>query len=102
MEKSRLKLHAMLCDVLESRNAYFQPPSSVEMSYPAIVYSREDINNTFADDIVYMQGYYYRLVVIEKSPLGTIAEKVSKLPSCRFVQNYTADNLNHDVFIIKV
>lgn len=100
MEENRLKLHEILCELLGSREVHFQPPTSVEMSYPAIVYAREDVKNTFADNVVYGQDYYYRITVIDKSPIGRITEKISKLPGCRFVRNYQADNLNHDVFTL--
>ena len=29
----RLKLHEELCDILGSRNVYFQPPETVKMKY---------------------------------------------------------------------
>jgi len=37
MPDRRLKLHEILCGILNTRNAYFQPPESVKMNYPAIV-----------------------------------------------------------------
>lgn len=100
LEKGRLELHEILCDCLGSREAHFQPPTNVKMNYPAIVYSRDNIGNTFADNKVYMQSHQYKVVVIDKRPNSEIVERVSLLPQCRFVQNYKADNLNHDVFII--
>ena len=45
---NRLDLQALLEDLLGSRNVYYQPPESVKMNYPAIVYALEDIENTFA------------------------------------------------------
>ena len=57
---NRLELHEILCEVLGSRNTYFQPPESIKMNYPAIVYSRNNIDNTFADNDVYMQSYSYK------------------------------------------
>jgi hypothetical protein len=50
---SRLALHEIRCEILDSRNVYFQPPASVKMKYPAIVYGLEDIQNRFANDGVY-------------------------------------------------
>lgn len=97
---SRLKLHEELCELLESRNVYFQPPSSVSMNYPAIVYSRNGIDNVHADDEVYDQHYSYEIIVIDEDPDSEIVVKVSKLPMCRFDRHYAADNLNHDVFTI--
>ena len=97
---NRLELHEILCEVLGSRNAYFQPPESVKMNYPAIVYSRNNIDNTFADNDVYMQSYSYKVIVIDKDPDSEIVKKVSKLPRCTFDHHYTFDNLNHDVFTL--
>ena len=82
---SRIELQDELEKLLGSKNVYYQPPESVKMDYPAIVYHRSDIDNDFADD---------------NNPDSEIVEAVSKLPNCRYDRHYTADNLNHDVFTI--
>ena len=97
---TRLELQTMLETLLGSRNVYFQPPATKKMSYPAIVYSRSNIGNIHADDDVYLQNKAYRVTVIDKNPDSMIVESVSKLPLCTFQQHYTADNLNHDVFLL--
>lgn len=97
---SRLELHEILCDILGSRNVYYQPPESVKMGYPAIVYARANIYNEFADDDVYKQSRAYTLTVIDFDPDSEIVSAVSKLPRCRFDRHYTYNNLNHDVFTI--
>nr|DAW59388.1 MAG TPA: tail completion protein [Caudoviricetes sp.] len=97
---SRLDLQNLLESVLGSRNVYYQPPESIRINYPAIIYSRNDIDNTFADDIVYMQNHTYQVIVIDANPDSKIVNKISKLPMCRYDRHYTSDNLNHDVFII--
>lgn len=97
---SRLKLHELLCEALGSRQVYFQPPETVKMKYPAIVYSRNDISNRHANDDVYMQSPSYSITVIDKNPDSDIVDKVSLLPRCRFDRHYTSDNLNHDTFTI--
>lgn len=99
---TRLELHEILCEALGSRNVYFQPPESIKMKYPAIVYSRSDILNDFADDIQYMTSKEYLITVIDKDPDSEIPDKISKLPLCRYDRHYIADNLNHDVFTINV
>jgi hypothetical protein len=81
-------------------NVYFQPPESLKLNYPAIVYKRSDIRNTFADDEVYKQSFQYELTVIDKNPDSEIVNKVSKLPKVRFNRHFQSDNLNHDVFTI--
>lgn len=97
---NRLKLHELLCEVLGSRQVYFQPPESVKMKYPAIVYSRNSIGNEHANDGVYIQSPSYAVTVIDKNPDSEIVEKISRLPMCRFDRHFTADNLNHDTFTI--
>ena len=98
--KDRIELHHLLCDILGSKNVYFQPPESKKMEYPAIVYSRDDIQNTFADDRVYMQSHIYQITVIDSDPDSRIVDRISKLPTCRFDRHFTSDNLNHDVFLL--
>lgn len=98
MENRRLQLHEVLCKILGTRNAYFQPPESIQMNYPAIVYGLDDIKNTYADDGVYLSARRYAVTVIDEDPDSPIVDKVCLLPMCRFNRHYEKDNLNHDVF----
>lgn len=97
---NRLDLQTLLEELLGSRNVYYQPPASVHMNYPAIVYSRNTIDNTHANNTVYLQSQSYEITVIDKNPDSEIVSKVSKLPQCRFNRHFTSDNLNHDVFTL--
>lgn len=98
--KTQPELQEMLEELLNSPNAYFQPPASMRMQYPAIVYSISDITNLYADNSIYQQHTSYELVVIDQDPNSELVRKVSHLPLCRFVHHYVVDNLNHDVFIL--
>lgn len=97
---NRLDLQTMLENLIGSRNVYYQPPSSLEMQYPAVVFSRYNIKNDFANNGVYSQKFMYQLTVIDEDPDSEIVYKISKLPTVRFDRHYTSDNLNHDVFIL--
>lgn len=97
---NRLELHEIFCGILGSRNVYFQPPASVQMKYPAIVYSRKPIRNTYANNAVYKQATSYEVTVIDEDPDSKFVEEVSKLPTCRHDRYFTSDNLNHDVFTL--
>ena len=70
------------------------------MKYPAIVYTRSNINNDFADNTVYKQTYAYQVTVIDSDPNSEIVKKVAMLPKCRFDRNFKSNNLNHDVFTL--
>lgn len=95
---SRLDLQALFEEILGSRNVYFQPPSTIRMSYPAIVYERIRIDTDHADNQAYFQHPKYSVTVIDPDPDSEIPGRVAKLPMCSFDRHYTADNLNHDVF----
>lgn len=97
---SRLELQTLLESILGSRNVYYNPPATILMRYPAIVYSRSDIKNFFAGNTVYSQNHVYEVTVIDKDPDSLIVERVSKLPTVRFDRHFESDNLNHDVFKI--
>lgn len=98
--ESRLKLQILLESILGNRNVYYQPPSSIRMSYPAIVYSRNNIDNYHADNSIYKQEKSYNIIVIDEDPDSDIVNKISKLPKCRFNSHYVSDNLNHDSFTL--
>lgn len=97
---NRLELQQMLEEILGSNHVYFQPPSSIRMSYPAIVYSRSSIDNRYANDSVYIQRIPYQITVIDYDPDSEIVERISTIPGIRYNNHFTSDNLNHDVFTL--
>ena len=98
---SRLKLHSELLVILGSNNVYFQPPESIRINYPAIIYSRVEIKNGFANNSVYGQVDAYEIIVLDKDPDSEIVRRVSQMDTASFAKHYTSNNLNHDVFTIK-
>ena len=73
---SRLDLQTFLEELLESKNVYFQPPESVKMKYPAIVYALDDIENVHADNGVYSSHRHYSVTVIDSDPDSELVGKV--------------------------
>lgn len=98
MARPRVELQTIFEKVLGSRNAYFQPPANIRMSYPAIAYELDDMPPNHADNQVYLQYNRYKVTVIDPDPDSAIPVQISKLPMCRFSTQYTSDNLNHTVF----
>lgn len=94
------ELQILLVDLLGSSDVYFQPPPTVQMEYPCIVYRRDRINTDHADNEPYKLKTRYQITVIEKHPDGDIYKKVARLPTASYDRSYTADNLNHDVFTL--
>ena len=96
----RLQLQTKLKDILGASNVYFQPPPTIQLSYPCIIYQRDDIRTEFADDKPYKNKTRYKVTVIDKDPDSLVPSKLLGLPLCVYNRFYTADNLNHDVFTL--
>lgn len=97
---SRLDLQKELETLLDSRNVYYDPPESVKMVYPAIRYTKSNINTKFANDKTYMHKKQYTITVIDRMPDNAVIDKILGLPMCSWSRHYTADNLHHDVIIL--
>lgn len=95
---SRIDLHNVLVNILGSRNVYFQPPESIKINYPCIIYSRSKMNSTVASNMVYVQNFQYEIVTVYKDPDSDLPKKMSKELPCRHMRHYTSDGLHHDVF----
>ena len=97
---TRLALQKILETILGTSAVYFQPPSTFQMTYPCIVYRRTKIDSKFADNTTYWHQKQYMITVIDKDPDSGIPDKIAGLPRCVHDRQYTANNLNHDVFTL--
>lgn len=98
---SRLSLHEELCILLDSRNAYFQPPENIKMEYPCVRYKLSNPDVKFANNKPYSLVNGYEITFIDKDPdADYIAKMYSMFSNVRFDRCYTADNLNHWVFTL--
>lgn len=95
---TRLELHGLLVDMLGSSNVYFQPPESIKMEYPCIVYIRDNWDKQYADNETYRQQRRYQVTVMDRNPDSEIPDKVAALPLCSYDRFFAVDDLNHDVF----
>ena len=97
---NRPALQTLLEKLLESRNVYFQPPESIKMNYPAIVYSLNTVDKLHANDNAYKLLTAYSVTLIDKDPDTRFLAPILTLPYCSFNRFYRADNLNHWVFTL--
>lgn len=98
MEIRRLKLHEKLLEICP--NVYFNPPESVKLVYPCIIYNRSNGNTTYADNNPYTFHTNYQITIIDKDPDSEMINKVAMLPTSRYDRHFINDKLNHDVFDI--
>lgn len=97
---TRLDLHAELVEVLGSRYVYFQPPTSVKMEYPCIVYSVEGSYRVDADNKIYKRKRQYHLTYITRDPDDTTPERIEEMRYCRFKNQLVVERLYHTHFTI--
>ena len=97
---TRLDLQSLLEITLGSNNVYFQPPPTVTLEYPCIVYRRTADNVEYADNCPYKRRKRYTVIIIDRNPDSIIPDRVAKLPYSSFSTAYTKNNLNHDVYNI--
>lgn len=98
----RAKLSKQLHDILGSDNVYYDPPESIKMKYPAIVYTRSKIDTREADNLKYLTHDRYTVTFIRKSPDTDTVDKFFDLRYVDHDRTYKADNLYHDVFTVYI
>lgn len=97
---TRQDLQSRFEEILGSTNVYFQPPETMKLKYPCIIYSLADIYTRNADDRHYSMQKVYNITVISRDPDNNIAESIMELPRARFDRRYVADNLHHDILTL--
>ena len=104
LNNSRFEARRLLLDAklrLLCNHVYFQPPESVKMKYPCIVYHRATGDTQFANNIPYLRRPLYDITVIDLDPDSPIIDAFWKaFPLARFNRHFTYDNLNHDSFML--
>ena len=101
----RLKLHQMLCEIIGStspKKCAFEPPPSINLEYPCIVYERANARIFHADNAPYLIRDRYTVTVIDEDPDSEYVEKLEKLPLTSYDRHFYSDGLNHDVFTIYI
>lgn len=68
------------------------------MRYPAIVYSQDDEDVSYADNKRYRGFKRYLVTVIDRDPDSELNDKVAELPYCGYDRRFVTDGLNHTVY----
>ena len=99
--EARKEFGNKLREILGSPNVYFQPPESIKMKYPCIVYHNHGEHKRNANDKMYLFTRAYDVTVIDPNPDSEIPSRLREaFPYCRYQRHFTIDNLNHETFVI--
>lgn len=97
----RIELDRMLRELLGNNNVYFQPPETVKIKYPCIVYKLSGNDVRHANNELYSLIHEYTLLLIDRNPDSEFPDKLEALPMCHLSRPpYVADNLYHYPFDI--
>ena len=97
----RYDLHVKLEIVIGSKYLYFQPPETIKLQYPCIIYKLSGVKPKKADNSLYCCDKQYTVIIIDKNPDSKLPDKLlNEFPLCSLSTVYNKDNLNHWVFTI--
>lgn len=100
-KSNRIEFHNLLCDCIGSTNVYFQPPESVKLKYPCIVYNLAPGRYTYADDELYKKTCAYEVTYICKDPDSEVPDKIEHaFKYLRTNRIFATDGLYHHNFTI--
>lgn len=97
---TRLQLQSKLESILGSRNVYYQPPATLQMKYPCIVYDLDSYDSIYADNDPYALLRRYQITYIDRNPDAPVIEELLKLRTARFDRVFVNDGLYH--YILRI
>lgn len=100
-EEKRIKFHNKLISILGNNNVYYNPPSTIKIHYPCIIYKLKDIMTNRASNKVYSLDHVYEVSLIGTKVTDDTKDKLmTNIPYCEFNNSYISDNLYHYVYTI--
>lgn len=97
---TRLTLQQKLSDIFETSNVYFNPPETLKLNYPCVIYSRENGRSLRADNISYIFKLKYQIMYIGKdvNPEALIKKAMISFKTIEYDRHYFSNGLSYDVF----
>ena len=98
---NRVELQNRLEAFLGSENVYFQPPETMKLNYPCIVYELAAKNVPRANDDIYQIHNRYTVTFIGLSADTDLLDRaLHEFQYCSFDRRFVSANMYHDVFTI--
>lgn len=79
---------------------YYEPPSSIQMSYPCIVYHYTNDRDDYADNKRYFANKQYTVTVMDPDEDSLLAERVKDIPYCSLASRYSTEGLTYWVYTL--
>lgn len=96
---TRLKLHQRLTELVNGAAAiYYLPPSNLELSYPACIYSLDGERSSRADNRKYQIMMSYQVKLILTTIESPLLDKFVSNPEFTFITYYPTGTLHNFIF----
>lgn len=82
------------------QHVWFQPPSSVYLTYPCIIFNLSGKDTIHADNIKYRTLNKYMVTVIGHDPDFPLLAELEELPYCSFDRQFSIDGLYHTTYTL--
>lgn len=97
----RLKLQMELSKILNSDHVYFNPPETIKLQYPCIIFKKKGANLKKADNRVYRKTSQYQLIYIRDKNDELMENKLlDAFPMISEGVSYTSQNLLHTPYTL--
>lgn len=97
----RLYLQKLLEALPGTEKVFFQPPATVKLVYPCIIYNWSGEKDFRADDALYNSKRRYSVIIIDYNPDSRIPNIFHRnFAMSSLDRTYTSDNLNHWVYTL--
>lgn len=94
-------LQAKLQDIMGIHRVYYQPPESLKITYPCIVFERSTALQMYADNNPYRTTKRYTVTLMTKTADNDeYLDQLLALPMCTFDREFKNEGIVHDVFNI--
>lgn len=93
MARTRVELDRILRTTLGSTNVYFDPPESIKIKYPCIVYALGDHRESRAENAPYIKMKRYGLTYITQDADDPMVDTLEDLEYCHLNRPYKSDGL---------
>lgn len=101
MAQSRSDLSDILHKIQGNDHIYYQPPESIKIEIPGIIYSKSDIDVIRADNRMYINHDKYTLICLSLTSDNPVVKLlIERLPMCSYDRSYTKNNVYHDVLTV--
>ena len=97
LAKTRTSLQSELESICGT-NVYFQPPETLTLKYPCVIYQIIDSPSVYADGIKYKQAIKFQIMYVTKKAVDDVVDKILRNPFFNFQRFFASAGLNHYVF----